>query len=385
MAQPTVRATLTVVALACIAAGCGASDSDTAASAPPELVEASDAATDEPAVTAPEVLCTLAGAPAATTGDVLVFAEDFNGDTVDSDRWNALNGPQGHGTILNSSSPDKALVHDGSLFIVADRSPKDAPLPYVAGFLDTLGKFARTYGKFEFRARFPYVPGVWYAIWATPWSQPFPEIDIEITNLQAPQLWFVNHWAAPPLPADARRAYFVAPKDVKKPTDAVDLAQFHTYTLLWKPGLLELSVDGDVKMRRTDQGVPDLPLAWKINTWIGGWGGTPTAATAFPVSFEVDYVHVYRVDGLVADPSVRLMNRRSGSYAKTDIVQVAIADFDEACTHVEMYDGTTRLKTTSTQPFRFPLSGLKAGAHKLSFVATDGARSAVASVDAQID
>jgi beta-glucanase (GH16 family) len=255
--------------------------------------------------------------------------------------------------------------------------------PYVGGFIDTLGAYARTYGKFEFRARFPKAVGVWYAIWATPWSQPFPEIDIEITNLGAPQLWLVNHWAAPPLPADSRRTYFVAPKDVKKAADAIDFDQFHTYTMIWEPGFLQLRFDGETKLERTSVGVPDLPLAWRISSWVGGWGGAPTAATPFPVAFEVDYMRVYRVDGLIAPPSIRIMNSKS-SYNRTEVVRVALANFDEACAHVEMYDGETRLETKSAGPLQFRLSGLKPGQHKLSFVATDGTRSTVASVDALI-
>jgi len=381
--RPAARASLAVLAVACAGAGCSAGDSTDPTSSPAvvDAGDAGDAASIDPDTD--DSLCVLTGSPATVPGESLVFAEDFDGTAVDPTKWAAADGDKGHGTILNTSTPDQAVVRDGSLFITANRTAPGASKPYTAGFLDALGKYSRTYGRFEFRARFPYVPGVWYAIWATPASQPFPEVDIEITNLGASQVWFVNHWAAPPLPADLRRAYVVAPADVKKP-EGLDLSQFHTYSMLWKPGLLELSVDGDVRMRRTAVGVPDLPLVWKINAWVGGWGGVPSATTAFPVSFEVDYLHVYRVDGVIAEPSIRIMNKR-GTYKTTETIQTAVADFDEVCTHVEMYDGPTRLRTKATAPFNFALSALKAGKHTLTFVATDGARSTVASMDVVIN
>ena len=329
--------------------------------------------------------CMLSGPPQATTGDVLVFADEFAGAAVDPAKWNVETGDLGHGTILNSSAPANARVRDGALSIVTDRSANDAALPYVSGFVDTLGKFARTYGKFEVRARFPYIAGVWYALWGTPWSQPFPEIDIELTNLGASQLWFVNHWAAPPLPSDSRRAYVVQPVSVKAPNDGgVDFSQFHTYSLLWKPDLIELSIDGEPKMQRTTLGVPDLPFLWKINAWVGGWGGTPNDDSPFPVAFDVDYVRIYRVDGLIADPLAQVLNKKS-HYARTDVITVAVANFDEACFHVDMFDGATRVQSASAAPIAFSLEGLALGDHSLSFVATDGVRSTVTSLDVGVE
>lgn len=391
MRNPASRVAFALTALASLLLACTSrDDSQPAPTDPFESVSGAagpggmDAAADASAPTGDaSTLCALSGPPASTPGETLVFADEFDGTSLDTVKWNVETGDMGHGTILNLSAPEKAQVHDGLLSIITDKSPAGAALPYVSGFIDNVGRFARTYGKYEFRARFPYAPGVWYALWATPWSQPFPEIDIELTNVGATQLWFVNHWAAPPLPADSRRTFFVEPQDPKKPIAGLDFSQFHVYTLVWKPGSIELSIDGDVKLSRTTVGVPDLPLIWKINGWVGGWGGTPTNATPFPVSFEVDYVHVYRIDGLVADPGVMIVNRRN-QYKTSDSVQIAVANFDEACAHVDMYDGATRVQASSTVPTSFALSALSAGKHTLSFVATDGVRSTVTSVDTTI-
>lgn len=374
-----------IAALAVTAASAGCAKDEAATTEPPKQETTVAVVTDAGADSGTsEVLCKLSGPPLSQGGEELVFADEFDGNAVDTTKWAVADGDKRAGTILNTSTPDMVQVRDGSLFVSADRTPAGSAKAYTAGFLDARGSYARTYGKFEFRARFPTAVGVWYAIWATPLTQPFPEIDVEITNITTPQLWLVNHWAAPPLPANSRRTYFVAPKDAKDTANAIDFGQFHTYTMIWKPGLLELKLDGETKLTRTTQGVPDVPLAWKINSWVGGWTGAPNDSTPFPVTFEVDWMHVYRLDGVIADPSVTILNKRA-QYSRTETVQIALADFDEACAHVEMYDGTTLVKTKSSGGLlRFPLSSLKAGQHKLSFIATDGTRSTVASVDALI-
>ena len=324
-------------------------------------------------------LCVLTGPPSQAPGEVLVYSEDFDGVALDPTKWAIGNGYRGHGGILNTHSPANNVLSGGTLKIESARAPGDTEHPYVSGLIETLGKFARTYGKIEFRARFPYAAGVWYAMWGRPWSQPFPEIDIEIVNRPtktATELYFVNHWAAPPLPADDRRAYTM--------TDTLDVSVFHTYALLWKPGSLEWQIDGVPKMQAPPQGVPDLPVYWIINGWVGGWVGAPNETTPFPTSFEVDYLHVYRVDGLVADPVIKVMNPKT-TYAKSQNIEVAIANFDEVCAHVEMYDGATLLRTDSTAPFILPLSRFSSGKHSISFVATDGVRRTTSTLDVEIN
>ena len=107
-------------------------------------------------------LCKLVGPPAKTTGDVLVYAEDFNGAAVDPVKWNIANAYKGHADVMNTSLPANAVVHDGMLSMVTTKT-NDPTYPYASGYIDTLGKFSRTYGKVEFRARFQFAAGIWSA------------------------------------------------------------------------------------------------------------------------------------------------------------------------------------------------------------------------------
>ncbi len=361
--------------LACVFVGCSSPSAPTPVDATwtsrPTPSSAADAGASVDAANpddVPEPVCALTGAPASTPGDVLVFSDEFDGTSVDTKKWNVGSGKRGPSSVINTTSPANATLAEGALRIRVDDTSTDPRYPYTSGYIESLGTFARTYGKVEFRARFPYAAGVWHAMWGRAWFESFPEIDIEILNTAAvprSQVYFVNHWAAPPIPADQRRSYVTF--------SDTDVSTFHTYTVSWTPNHLEWAMDGVTKMQTTGQGVPTKPVYWIMNSWVGGWAGPPPVTTLMPVTFEVDYFRVYRVDGLIADPEIHLVNP-ADHYARTDAIRVAAANFDEVCAHVEMYDGGALVNTTSTAPYRFSLARLASGPHALMFVATDGAR-----------
>lgn len=376
-----VAASVMAMSAAC-SDGAGAeaiSEGGVSSSSSGDAAPAKDGAADSP-VDPAEMLCELAGPPAKTPGDTLVFSDEFDGTAIDTSKWNVAEGYKGHDDILNTTSPDNVIVRDGLLSIRTARNLGDPSHPYVSGYVDTLSKYARTYGRVDFRARFPRADGIWYALWGRPWWEAFPEIDIELVN--APkvghsQLYFVNHWAAPPLPADERRSYVMLEKEI-------DYTAFHEYSVLWKPGRLEWLVDGVSKMVAPAKGVPTKPVYWIVNAWAGGWIGDPTDETPLPVSFELDYIRIYRVDGEIADPEIKVISPKA-TYSRQQNVYVVTANFDEACSHVSLYDGATLVRKTAQRPYRFPMAKLAPGPHELSFVATDGVRSTTTKMTVEIE
>ena len=318
---------------------------------------------------------------------VLVFDDEFDGGALDKTKWVALEGNPNMNGTLSVMSPSMVTVHDGSLFVsgaIADAgsdaaSPPAAlpPLPYASGYLDTSGLFAQTYGKVEFRLRGQFAPGLWYAVWGRPWVDLVPEMDTEFLANDTSETWFVNHWALPPLPADDRRRYVTV--------DDMDITAFHVYTVTWKSDLVEWAIDGNAYMRVTDAetGIPHEPIFWTINSWVGGWAGAPSPETVFPAHFEVDYFRIYRLGAWGADPSIRATNP-AASYSTGDTIDVAIADFD-AGAWVEVHEGDQLLQTMTTPPFDFQPKSLARGAHSLTFVGSDGARSASLSMNVTID
>jgi beta-glucanase (GH16 family) len=328
---------------------------------------------DESAAAAPS------GAPVGAAGGavsewVLAFDDELDAPAFDDARWFVFDGDPHHRDTVSSASRSQATLHGGSAFISAVRTPENAAFPYAAGYVDTHGRFARTYGKIEFRARCKYAPGVWFALWGRAWADLVPEIDIEFLAEDITQVWLVNHWGVPPVPADERRGVTTV--------DGADITVFHTYTIVWKPNLVEWQIDGKAYRRVTDEHVPHDPMFWVMNAWVGGWGGTPGPATQFPASMEVDYLRIWRLGTSTVPSAVRISNAR-GSYAAGETIDVEVADFD-APAHVDVWDSGTRVATLDTPPFRFPARHLARTRHGLTFTASDGARTASTTLDVTI-
>jgi beta-glucanase (GH16 family) len=94
--------------------------------------------------------------------------------------------------------------------------------------------------------------------------------------------------------------------DFKLPNGArVDDAGFHTYGIIWSPGMIQFYVDDPANVytvRDTSQlpeggaWVFDHPFYLLIGNAVGGdWAGEPNATTPNPADMLVDYVRVYKI------------------------------------------------------------------------------------------
>lgn len=327
---------------------------------------------------APEV-CELSGPPSSASADVVVFHDEFMGAHVDPERWNVADTYVGYASSLNASSPDNARVSDGSLILVSDKSAPDEAQPFVSAALDTRGKFARTYGKIEFRGRFGAAPGVWYALVGRPWTGDYPVVRIEVVNRasgEGTQVYLTHEWAADSLPDEARKA--------STRVDDLDVTQDHVYTIIWGPEAIEWQIDGGSRMHSTDHGVAAAPTYWTLGGWVGGWPGAPPEGTAFPVQSAIDYFQVSRVDGVTGEPALAVSNPKA-SYLRDEALEFQLANFDEACARIDIYEGEWRFARRTTPPYRLSLAKVSHGDHSFSFVATDGTRIARTSLDLHVD
>jgi len=307
---------------------------------------------------------------------VLVFADEFDGSAIDAAKWTPFEGDPRHKSTINTTSRSLAAVRDGSMFVSAIPTPEDAAFPYATGYVDTRGLFAQTYGKIEFRARCMYAPGVWYALWGRSWKNLVPEIDLEFLAENINQAWLVNHWGVPPVPADQRRGFTTV--------DGLDITKFHTYTIVWKHDLIEWAIDGKPFRRVTDPAhIPQEPMFWVMNAWVGGWGGIPGPSTIFPASIEVDHLRISRLREWTT-PAVIQIDQPKATYARSGAIDVELADFD-ALARVEVWDGDSLVETLTKPPFRFAPKALAPAAHKLTFVGTDGSRTATTVLDVVIE
>lgn len=88
-----------------------------------------------------------------------------------------------------------------------------------------------------------------------------------------------------------------------EPTPGIDYtADFHTFSVEWKPGSIIYFVDGIEAHRITDPKVPQEQMYLIANTAVGGWwAGSPDESTPFPGKFVIDYIRVYQNTGLYND------------------------------------------------------------------------------------
>ncbi|SEJ33834.1 Beta-glucanase, GH16 family [Deinococcus reticulitermitis] len=261
-----------------------------------------------------------------------VWQDEFDGSTLDASKWT----PQIGNGILSGSEyvagwgnneleyytgrPGNVRVENGELVITARKenyagtaNGQPANFDWTSARLRTAGKFSRTYGRFEIRAKFPTGKGLWPAIWLLP-EEPNPygtwaasgEIDI------------AEGWGSKPTEVAHTIHYGgVWPNNVYSGTTATypnggRMDGWHVYALEWTPGKLQWFVDGQLTLTKTAwwsaKGNPptgdadlypwpapfDQPFHLLLNLAVGGnFDGNPDASTPDRAEMRVDYVRVY--------------------------------------------------------------------------------------------
>jgi beta-glucanase (GH16 family) len=221
----------------------------------------------------------------------LTFADEFNGTELDLSRWTPHD-PWGHvrDRQLQAYAPEALTVSGGQLHIVAQvaqvarRDGKDRE--YVSGIISTFGTFSQTYGRFEIRCKVPAGRGLRSGFLLLPVPlAPLPEIDVFQTIGSSPaQVFFANRWGT----EQTERSFgdsFIGPNLS---------AGFHTLSIEWGRDRIIWFIDGKEKFQSVD-GVPRQPMYMLLDLAVGGnLARAPDASTAFPASFDIDYIHVYQ-------------------------------------------------------------------------------------------
>ena len=237
----------------------------------------------------------------------LVFSDEFDGNTLDSSKWNTaylwgtdlfINSEEQYYVDVNND-PEfgfNPFSFDGeNLSINSIRTPealkqKALNQPYLSGVITSNDAFKFTYGYVEARAKVPYGKGLWPAFWLLNayYVDDEPEIDImEFIGDDQDVVYHTYHYYDSD---DVLRSTESAP------TVGIDYtADFHTYAVEWKPGTLVFYVDGIERHRVVDSKVSQQEMYVIANTAIGGWWpGSPDETTPFPAQYQIDYIRVYQ-------------------------------------------------------------------------------------------
>lgn len=279
---------------------------------------------------------------ATENGWVLVWSDEFDGDSIDPTRWehevNCWGGGNGEQQCYVDAAQN-SFVQDGQLHIVALRGDTQGPavndddpaydpndtsatLPYSSARLRTRDLGDWRFGRIEVRARLPFGQGTWPAIWMLPTARVYGgwaasgEIDImEAVNLRVDgenrvhgTLHYGSYWP--------NNVY--SGMEYTLPGGADPAADFHDYAVEWELGEVRWYVDGHhfatqredgwYTLYEDEQGQMvvgegaspfDESFHLILNLAVGGaWAANVNAGgvdeSVFPQELTIEHVRVYQ-------------------------------------------------------------------------------------------
>ncbi|MEN9491314.1 MAG: hypothetical protein RJA63_1763 [Pseudomonadota bacterium] len=293
--------------------------------------------------------CGGGGGSVATTTDTAqtpVWQDEFNGKAVDAGKWSAQIGNgigSGAGYVSGwgnneleyyTDRAENLKVEDGNLVITArkeaftgDANGTATNFTWTSARIRTAGKFSRTYGKFEIRAKLPRGKGLWPAIWMLPEDQAGTTYGTWAAN---GEIDIMEGWGSKPTRTGHTIHYggmwpnnVYSGKEVDFP-NAGSIDQWHVYTLEWRSNEIRWYVDGQLVSTKTEwwssKAMPptsdadlnawpapfDKPFHLLLNLAVGGnFDGNPDATTPDTAQMLVDYVRVYSLPDEARSPGTR--------------------------------------------------------------------------------
>ena len=263
--------------------------------------------------------CAAAAPPASAPGASrqLLFSDEFDGTALDRSKWQVI----GMDFWVNDEQqayvdrPDVLAVRDGSLVLTPRYAPGIDTHPrrkadFIAGRIESKGKFDFTYGRAEARIRMPDAVGVWPAFWLLG-NGPWPTTgEIDVMEYIGEKGWTGVAIHGPGYSGETPfvdRFYFPPGEDA---------TGWHVYAAEWTPDTVEFYLDGRLTYRVTramvehyGKWVFDNPEHVIVNFALGGaypiknngvkapYPGLPHATAERikrgELSMEVDWVRVY--------------------------------------------------------------------------------------------
>jgi beta-glucanase (GH16 family) len=247
-------------------------------------------------------------------GWTLVWSDEFDGPQIDTTKWNFVDKGDGFGNNeleYYTPRPENAYIENGSLIIKALKESYQGN-SYTSAKMFTQNKGDWTYGRIEVKTKLPYGQGIWPAIWMMPTDYALyggwpgcGEIDImEYLGHQTGTVYGTLHYGNP---WKHTGSSYTLP-DGKQFCD-----DYHVFALEWQPGEFRWYVDGILYQTQNDWFCKDPKEALEytypapfdrqfylqLNLAVGGtWPGNPNDSTVFPQTMTVDYVRVYKYNGI---------------------------------------------------------------------------------------
>ncbi len=270
----------------------------------------------------------------------LVWHDEFEGTTVDTDRWYAASSSPWIYPGFDTRASESNCVLDGSGHLALRLTrDSDGTVRYHRGLYSV--SFQQAYGYFETRVQFSRQPGWWTAVWLS--GVPYDEGSDPFVMPQEFDIF--EDFYKPKLRSDISHCYHVTAKltnqadqgdgkgiggsrmadrttigrvSAGKVVELEEYGGWHTVGLEWTPLEHVFYVDGQETLRHTYREVPitTVPQRVRISSCVRtpkelkqdgvkkpfyGW----LEDAVFPDEVMVDYVRVYQEDtGVRTAPSV---------------------------------------------------------------------------------
>ncbi len=239
----------------------------------------------------------------------LVFNDEFNGEQLDSTKWNTslpwgpdltINDEMQYYVDTQAESPlaYNPFAFDGeALTISAVPTPENLQdsvngQAYVSGALSSFRKFDWTYGYVEARIDLPEGTGLWPSFWM---------LGSEFKDLK-PQLYVMEFNGSEPNSLYHNYNYTDSEGNLRSPRQheiVVNGASegWQTVGLRWSEGELVFYVNGYPTFQVNGENVSSQAMYVMLNLAVGGlWVDTPDETTPNPAQLKVDYVRVYQAN-----------------------------------------------------------------------------------------
>lgn len=233
----------------------------------------------------------------------LVWAEEFDQNTVDTTVWTYRTGAHGWGNseLQNYTAGANDQIVDGKLVITVKKEDElQKAGSYTSTRMVTKGTKEFTYGKIEARAKMPKGLGIWPAIWmlgsnidSVGWPA-CGEIDImEYVGFAPDTVYSTVHNAAG----------WGDNSDGKTKLLKTIEEDFHVYGIVWDENQILFYTDSVENVthvyapeKNADSWPYDKPHYLILNVAFGGnFGGRHGVDhSIFPQKMEVDYIRVYQ-------------------------------------------------------------------------------------------
>jgi autotransporter-associated beta strand protein len=241
---------------------------------------------------------TLAWAAPPSSNYRLVFADEFNGTSLDTSKWSAA---YPSWTMPNSDSTASAsMVSVGNGVLTLSATRNGSSDTFTSGSISSYTKYNFTGGYVEARIQLPSTPGSWPAFWGLYSGWP-PEADMmeyplttDGTSGLANNQYSTNYHYTNSSGNAAAGAGVV--------NTGADLAgTWHTFGMQWITNTsMAFYLDGNEVQSYTGSSVSQMASMYMLLDYaVGGWPGTPSL-TQWPAGFtdkmNVDWVRVWQTN-----------------------------------------------------------------------------------------